>query len=244
MSRHLAFLPLVVVLLVGGCARQPAPQPASAEPVPPELATEEQRGAYAIGQQLGKTVANMGYPALDVDLLVAGLRDALSGTSRLADDELQAGLAGLARRAHAARGERDQRLAREGQAFLQRNRAREGVVETPSGLQYEVLDGHGSGPHPGPTDRVVVHYVGKLIDDTVFDSSVARGQPAEFPLNRVIRGWTEGLQLMRKGDRYRFFIPSELAYGERGAGDRIPPHAVLIFDVELLDVKAAGSGAG
>lgn len=240
MSRYASLLAILIVL-VGGCTREPAPpaapEPASDAPAQPRLDSDEQRGAYAIGQQLGKAVAKMRYPDLDVDIVIAGLRDALAGTSRIGNDELQAGLAALANKAQAARNERNARAAREGEAFLAQNRARQGVVETPSGLQYEVLEGDGSGPHPKPSDTVVVQYTGKLIDDTVFDSSEARGRPAELPLNRVIPGWTEGLQLMRVGDKYRFFIPSNLAYGERGAGDRIPPHAVLIFDVKLLGIK-------
>jgi FKBP-type peptidyl-prolyl cis-trans isomerase len=115
------------------------------------------------------------------------------------------------------------------------NRNAEGVVTTDSGLQYQVLQ-EGNGPRPGPTDRVTVHYTGTLLDGTVFDSSVERGQPISFSLNEVIPGWTEGLQLMPVGSKYRFWIPSDLAYGSRGAGNVIPPNATLMFDVELLGI--------
>ena len=122
-----------------------------------------------------------------------------------------------------------------GQAFLAENAKKSGVVTTPSGLQYQILK-TGSGRKPAKTDRVRVHYEGKLIDGKVFDSSISRGEPTEFPLNQVIAGWTEGVALMPEGAKYRFFIPAELAYGERGAGNVIPPGATLIFEVELLAV--------
>ncbi|PLX14799.1 MAG: peptidylprolyl isomerase [Salinivirgaceae bacterium] len=123
----------------------------------------------------------------------------------------------------------------EGKAFLEKNKEREGVMTTESGLQYEVLK-EGTGASPIATDKVKVHYHGTLIDGTVFDSSVERGEPAEFPLNRVISGWTEGLQLMKEGAKYKFYIPQELGYGSRAAG-KIPPYATLIFEVELLEVE-------
>jgi FKBP-type peptidyl-prolyl cis-trans isomerase FkpA len=123
----------------------------------------------------------------------------------------------------------------EGQQFLAENAKKPGVTTTASGLQYEVIKA-GDGAMPGPTDKVTVHYKGSLLDGTVFDSSYGRGQTATFPLNRVIPGWTEGLQLMKAGSHYRFFIPSELAYGAYGAGARIGPNATLIFEVELISI--------
>ena len=121
-------------------------------------------------------------------------------------------------------------------AFLKANKERKGVITTASGLQYEVLN-EGSGPKPARTDTVAVHYEGKLIDGTIFDSSYQRGQPAVFPLDQVIPGWTEGVQLMHTGAKYRFTIPPALGYGAKGAGGVIPPNSVLLFDVELLGVK-------
>ena len=132
------------------------------------------------------------------------------------------------------RAEEGQRVKEEGEAFLVANALREEVKTTASGLQYEVLEA-GEGPKPTATSTVKVHYEGTLIDGTVFDSSYERGEPIEFPLNGVIKGWTEGLQLMSKGAKYKLYIPYELAYGERGAGASIPPYAALIFTVELLD---------
>ena len=123
-----------------------------------------------------------------------------------------------------------------GREFLEENAKNDSVVQTQSGLQYMVLQ-EGTGAKPGPTDEVTVHYTGKLLDGTVFDSSVERGEPATFPLDKVIPGWTEGLQLMSEGSKYRLFIPSELAYGSKGAGDNILPNSTLIFDVELIKVN-------
>ena len=123
-----------------------------------------------------------------------------------------------------------------GREFLEENAKNDSVVQTKSGLQYMVLK-EGTGAKPGPTDKVTVHYTGKLIDGTVFDSSVERGEPATFGLNQVIPGWTEGLQLMSEGSKYRLFIPSELAYGSKGAGEQILPNSTLIFDVELIKVE-------
>ncbi len=123
-----------------------------------------------------------------------------------------------------------------GREFLEQNAKNDSVVQTTSGLQYMVLK-EGTGAKPGPTDKVTVHYTGKLLDGTVFDSSVERGEPATFPLDQVIPGWTEGLQLMSEGAKYRLFIPSELAYGSKGAGDNILPNSTLIFDVELIKVE-------
>ena len=123
-----------------------------------------------------------------------------------------------------------------GREFLEQNAKNDSVVQTKSGLQYMVLK-EGTGAKPGPTDKVTVHYTGRLLDGTVFDSSVERGEPATFGLNQVIPGWTEGLQLMSEGSKYRLFIPSELAYGSKGAGEQILPNSTLIFDVELIKVE-------
>lgn len=123
-----------------------------------------------------------------------------------------------------------------GEKYLADNATREGVITLPSGLQYKVLK-EGNGKKPKATDTVLCHYEGFLIDGTVFDSSVQRGEPVEFPLNQVITGWTEGLQLMQEGAKYRLFIPYRLGYGEGGAGASIPPYSALIFDVELIEVK-------
>ena len=136
----------------------------------------------------------------------------------------------------AAAAERFKGTREEGEKYLAENAKKDGVVTLPSGLQYQVLK-EGNGRKPKATDTVKCHYEGMLVDGTMFDSSIQRGEPAEFPLNGVIRGWTEGLQLMQEGAKYRFFIPYHLGYGEQGAGAAIPPFAALIFDVELIEVK-------
>ena len=132
-------------------------------------------------------------------------------------------------------GELEERAKEEGKKFLEANRQKDGVKETASGLQY-VVEKEGEGAQPGSQDEVTVHYTGKLLDGTVFDSSVNRGEPATFPLNRVIPGWTEGVQLMKEGAKYTFFIPSDMAYGAQGVPNAIPPHSTLIFEVELIKV--------
>ena len=136
----------------------------------------------------------------------------------------------------AATEKKSEHMKKENLAFLERNKTTEGVKVTASGLQYKVVSS-GTGKSPSATDNVTVHYTGKTIDGNVFDSSVQRGQPASFGLGQVIRGWTEGLQLMHEGDKFIFYIPQELGYGERGAGGQIPPFATLIFEVELIKVN-------
>lgn len=129
----------------------------------------------------------------------------------------------------------EEKARAEGKAFLEENRKNENVKETPSGLQY-IVEKEGTGAQPTAQDEVTVHYIGKLLNGTVFDSSVQRGEPATFPLNRVIPGWTEGVQLMKEGAKYKFFIPSDLAYGAQGIPNAIPPHSTLVFEVELIKV--------
>lgn len=205
--------------------------------------------SYLYGHELGEALNRQGRLEearnleLDLDAVYLGIKDGVSGKplafSREKRRQLDADL--LARRKQLAvrrQQEMERELAenkREAAAFMQKNAGRPGVVTTGTGLQYQVLRS-AAGGKPGPLDKVRVHYAGSLTDGTEFDSSIARGRPAEFPLSGVIRGWTEGLQLMPTGAKFRFFIPPELGYGEAGAGGRIPPNAVLIFDVELLDI--------
>ncbi|WP_447640205.1 MULTISPECIES: FKBP-type peptidyl-prolyl cis-trans isomerase [Chitinophagaceae] len=143
---------------------------------------------------------------------------------------------GIADRLFAMKNEKAQKNAEAGMAFLETNAKKEGVVSLPSGLQYEIITA-GTGAKPGPTDSVTCHYHGTLIDGTVFDSSVRRGQPATFPLNRVIKGWTEALQLMPVGSKWRLFLPADLAYGSQQVSAEIGPNSTLVFEVELLDVR-------
>ncbi len=198
------------------------------------LDTEDAKVSYGLGMMIGERVLNQ-YGEIDYDLLMKGIQDQRGGGDTLISmDEAQAALqAKQQEEAAAAASEASEK----GKMFLAENKARDGVTVTDSGLQYEVVTA-ADGPKPTADDTVSVHYVGTLMDGTEFDSSVARGEPASFPLKGVIPGWTEGLQLMNVGSKFRFVIPSELAYGERGAGQAIGPGETLIFEVELLEIKS------
>ena len=199
----------------------------------------EERASYALGMDIGNSVQQFAVN-LDREALVDGLFDALSKQEpRFSPEEvneLVMELLAKAQRENARhRAEQAETNMQEGEEFLAENKAKEGVVETASGLQYIVLE-QGEGPSPVAADRVAVHYEGKLLDGKVFDSSYD-GEPAEFLLSAVISGWTEAVQLMKVGSKYRLFLPSDLAYGERGAGQDIGPNATLIFEVELLSIE-------
>lgn len=197
------------------------------------LDDEQEKLSYSLGLLLGDRFTKR-FGDLNYDVLMEGLSQAHEGKeTQISMEEAQANLQTFEQ---AAAKESQAAAAKEGQMYLEENKARDGVKVTDSGLQYEVIT-EADGPKPTAEDTVSVHYVGTLLDGTEFDSSVARGQPAEFPLSGVIPGWTEGLQLMNTGSKYRFVIPSELAYGERGAGQAIGPGATLIFEVELLEIK-------
>ncbi len=204
------------------------------------LSTLSDSISYSIGSSVGNSIQSQ-KDEINLDALVAGLRDGLAGEEgRLTEDQINKCLVTFQREMNRKQQEEQSRLAAENQAagekFLAENGQREGVVSLPSGLQYEVIQ-EGSGISPTAKDVVVTHYRGTLIDGTQFDSSYDRGEPAEFPLNRVIKGWTEGIQHMKKGAKYKFFIPGDLAYGPQSPTPKIPPNATLIFEVELLDVK-------
>lgn len=197
------------------------------------LDDEQESLSYSLGMLLGDRFTKR-FGDLNYEALLEGLRLAHEGKeTQIPLPEAQAKLQAFEQ---AAAEEAQAASAAEGTKYLEENKARDGVMVTDSGLQYEVIT-DGDGPKPTAEDTVSVHYVGTLLDGTEFDSSVARGEPAEFPLGGVIPGWTEGLQLMNTGSKYRFVIPSELAYGERGAGQAIGPGATLIFEVELLEIK-------
>ncbi|ELY5789559.1 FKBP-type peptidyl-prolyl cis-trans isomerase [Cronobacter turicensis] len=202
----------------------------------PSFDTIEAQASYGIGLQVGQQLRESGLQGLLPEALVAGLRDALEGNQPAVPvDVVHRALREIHERADAVRRERQQEMAVEGQKYLDENRDREGVNSTESGLQFRVLT-QGDGPIPSRKDRVRVHYTGKLIDGTVFDSSVARGEPAEFPVSGVIAGWIEALTLMPVGSKWELTIPHDLAYGERGAGASIPPFSTLVFEVELLEI--------
>jgi len=197
--------------------------------------------SYALGIGIGSQLAGMGAKELNIDDFAQAIKDVISGSELKVDNaEAQTLVQNFFQeqeaKQQAAAAEAGKVAKAAGEAFLAENGKKDGVVTLPSGLQYQVLK-EGDGKKPSATDQVVCHYEGTLIDGTVFDSSYKRNQPATFGLNQVIAGWTEGVQLMQEGAKYRFFIPYKLAYGERGAGAQIPPFAALVFDVELIEVK-------
>lgn len=196
----------------------------------------EALASYAIGRQIGEQLTAQPFPGLLPEALLAGLGAVLRGeTVPYKDEELHGALDEINRRMQRMQKQQANAMAQAGEAFLKQNAQRDTVTVTASGLQYEVLQA-GAGATPGPDSRVRVHYHGTLVDGTVFDSSRERGEPLEFPVNGVISGWTEALQLMQTGARWKLYIPSELGYGARGAGGAIGPYSALVFDVELLAV--------
>lgn len=196
--------------------------------------------SYALGLGIGQQLAQMGASDLNIDDFADAIKDVINGNElkvphKDAQTIVQEYFRQQEERINAIRAEQGKAAKAEGEKFLAENGKKEGVVTLKSGLQYEVLR-EGNGKKPKATDQVKCHYEGTLINGQVFDSSYKRNEPAVFPLNQVISGWTEGLQLMQEGAKYRFYIPYILAYGESGAGGSIPPFATLIFDVELLEV--------
>jgi FKBP-type peptidyl-prolyl cis-trans isomerase FklB len=206
----------------------------------PQLKDQKDKASYSIGYDIGSTFKKQNIE-LNTDALFSGLKEGLAGKeASLSKEErektLEAFQKEMMEKQAAASKEAATKNAAEGEKFLAENKKKEGVKTTASGLQYKVLK-EGSGPSPKDTDTVVTNYKGTLLDGTEFDSSYKRNEPATFPVNRVIKGWTEALQLMKPGAKYQLFIPASLAYGERGAGRDIGPNATLIFEVELLSIK-------
>lgn len=196
--------------------------------------------SYALGLGIGRQLLQMGANELSIDDFSQAIKDVIGGAELTVNDTeaqqiVQDFFQKQEEKQRAAAAEKGKTAKVDGEKYLAENAQKEGVVTLPSGLQYKVLR-EGNGKKPKATDQVKCHYEGMLVDGTMFDSSVQRGEPATFPLNGVIAGWTEGLQLMQEGAKYRFFIPYQLGYGERGAGSSIPPFATLVFDVELIEV--------
>lgn len=196
--------------------------------------------SYSFGLAIGTQLMDMGAEAINVEDFSQALKDVFTGQPLAVKPEEAQNMVSsfLHEQETAKRKEMEEmglKARSEGESFLRDNGKRPGIITTASGLQYEILE-EGNGKHPKATDSVKCHYEGRLIDGTVFDSSIRRGEPAVFPLNGVISGWTEGVQLMAEGAKYRFYIPYQLAYGANGAGSSIPPYAALIFDIELIAV--------
>jgi FKBP-type peptidyl-prolyl cis-trans isomerase FklB len=208
----------------------------------PQLKDPKDKASYSIGLNIGRNFKRQNVE-LNPDALVAGVKDALSGAKpALNETEERDAMMTLQKDAMEKQKAMGEKNAAEGKKFLDENKKKEGVKSTASGLQYKVIK-DGNGQQPKASDTVTVDYRGTLIDGTEFDSSYKRGQPATFPLNGVIKGWTEGLQLMKTGAKYQFFIPADLAYGARQMGPDIPPNSTLIFEVELKSVQAAAAGS-
>jgi len=228
MKRNLLAVSVAVgVLVLSGCEKEP------------ELTTPIQQASYGIGLNMGQSLLQDGLDDIDAQALALGLDDALAKAEhRVGDEELTAAFNTLQERAQErAKGLADEAVEAN-KKYLEENAAKDGVTTTDSGLQYEVLTaGDADGAQPAADDVVVVHYEGKLVDGTVFDSSVERGEPAELPVNGVIPGWMEALQLMHVGDKWKVTLPSELAYGAQSPSPVIPPNSILVFEMELISIN-------
>ena len=201
----------------------------------PQLKDQKDKVSYSIGLNIGFNL-NRQNVQINPDVLTAGIKDAIAGKPQLTTDQVKEVMATFEKDMQQKQKAAGEKNASEGTKFLDENKKKEGVKTAASGLQYKVIK-DGTGAQPKATDTVTVNYRGTLINGTEFDSSYKRGQPATFPLNGVIKGWTEGLQLMKVGSKYQFFLPPNLAYGERAVGPDIAPNSTLIFEVELLDAK-------
>lgn len=205
-----------------------------------KLDSQKNKASYTIGVQMGMQLSQQKND-IDMNSVIEGFKDAFSGTKpQLSMEEMQQAMQTFQQKVRdeqmAKMKELGDRNAKEGAAFLEKNKEKEGVKTLKSGLQYKVLK-TGDGASPKASDTVVTHYRGTLINGEVFDSSYKRGEPATFPVSGVIKGWTEALQKMKVGGKWKLFVPADLAYGERGAGKTIGPNAVLIFEIELLEIK-------
>lgn len=198
------------------------------------MVASSQKVSYSLGVMIGTNIEGQGMDSLDIETVVAAMKDVYTGK----DLKIEANEAQMIFQQYMEKNmeRKTEKAKEEGATFLAQNKSLEGVKTTASGLQYKVVT-EGTGKTAGPTSNVTVHYTGKLVDGTVFDSSVQRGQPATFSLNQVIKGWTEGLQLIKEGGKAILYIPYDLGYGDRGAGGQIPPYSTLIFEVELIKVN-------
>jgi len=213
-------------------AARPAPA-ASAAPGAIRLANAVDSVSYSIGINVGMGLRQQNLSDANVQALLKGLEDVLKDRKgQLTPEQASEVIQGFFTRQHSAKSDANKKS---GERFLEENKGKPGIVTTASGLQYQIVKA-GTGPKPTANDKVKAHYTGRLIDGTVFDSSVERGEPLEIPVNGVIQGWVEALQLMPVGSQWKLFIPANLAYGERGAGPQIGPNSTLVFDIELLEI--------
>lgn len=226
---------LALTLNGQGNSASPAASPSSA----PQLKDLKDKVSYCIGLNVGFTFEKQ-HADINPEAVAAGVRDAMANKPALSETEVRDVMTAFSKQMTEKQNEAGNKNKADGEKFLADNKKKDGVKTTASGLQYKVLK-EGSGSSPGPTDTVTVNYRGTLIDGSEFDSSYKRGEPATFPVGGVIKGWTEALQLMKKGAKYQLFIPASLAYGERGAGGEIGPNSTLIFEVELVDIKPGGA---
>ncbi|WP_369804656.1 FKBP-type peptidyl-prolyl cis-trans isomerase [Stutzerimonas balearica] len=226
-THRLAPAVALVGLVLAGCDSQTSVK----------LDTPAQKASYGIGLNMGKSLAQEGMDDLDSKAVALGIEDAIGKKEqKLTDEQLMEAFSALQKRAEERMAEANAKAAEAGKKFLEENAKREGVKTTASGLQYEVIKS-AEGPQPTADDIVTVHYEGTLTDGTVFDSSIKRGTPIDLPVGGVIPGWVEGLQLMHVGEKYKLYIPSDLAYGEQSPSPLIPANSVLVFELELLDIK-------
>ncbi|GGI82949.1 peptidyl-prolyl cis-trans isomerase [Shewanella hanedai] len=201
-----------------------------------KFTTIETQASYGVGRQLGEQLAANSFEGIDISAVQLGLSDAFDGKeSQVAMQDLQVAFTEISQRIQKVQEAAAEAASAEGEAFLADIAKRDGILTLESGLQYEILN-EGTGDKPGLDSTVRTHYHGTFINGDVFDSSVARNQPAEFPVSGVIAGWTEALQQMPVGSKWKLYVPHHLAYGERGAGASIPPYSALVFEVELLDI--------
>ncbi|MCL1058313.1 FKBP-type peptidyl-prolyl cis-trans isomerase [Shewanella gelidimarina] len=201
-----------------------------------KFSTIEEQASYGVGRQLGEQLAANSFEGIDISAAQLGLSDAFEGKESIVDmQDMQVAFTEISQRIQKVQEAAAAAASEEGDKYLADNAARDGILTTESGLQYEVI-AEGNGDKPDYDSTVRVHYHGTFISGNIFDSSVARGEPAEFPVSGVIAGWTEALQLMPVGSKWKLFVPHHLAYGERGAGASIPPYSALVFEVELLDI--------
>jgi FKBP-type peptidyl-prolyl cis-trans isomerase len=225
-------------------ATKPGQAAAAKSPDGFELKTDKDKASYAIGMNIGQNLKKQS-EVIDAAVVERGMKDALAGDKTLmTEDEAKAAVVALQASMRKKQEEQVQQMGetnkKEGDAFLAENKTKAGVVTLPSGLQYKILT-EGTGPKPTANDSVICNYKGTLLDGTEFDSSAKHGGPATFPVSGVIKGWTEALQLMAVGSKWQLFVPSDLAYGQRGAGGGIAPNSTLIFEVELVSIKSSNA---